>query len=178
MPAKTSSWRKNQKLFAASGLFHTAVLVGLNLIKVCYLNQGVEALLQSSVISLYATIVLILILEKKLRTIDFKPNYRKHQKEMLRYSIPLVPSTLSWWVMSASDRYVIRWIMGSAANGIYSVAHKFPSILQTVFTMFNNAWTDMALAELGKGKQSEEYTKKIFQQLYKVSFGMVFVLIL
>ncbi len=168
---------KNQKLFAASGLFHTAVLVGLNLIKVCYLNQGVEALLQSSVISLYATIVLILILEKKLRTIDFKPNYRKHQKEMLRYSIPLVPSTLSWWVMSASDRYVIRWIMGSAANGIYSVAHKFPSILQTVFTMFNNAWTDMALAELGKGKQSEEYTKKIFQQLYKVSFGMVFVLI-
>ena len=168
---------KNQKLFAASGLFHTAVLVGLNLIKVCYLNQGVEALLQSSAISLYATIVLILILEKKLRTIGFKPDYRKHQKEMLRYSIPLVPSTLSWWVMSASDRYVIRWIMGSAANGIYSVAHKFPSILQTVFTMFNNAWTDMALAELGKGKQSEEYTKKVFQQLYKVSFGMVFVLI-
>lgn len=168
---------RNQKLFAASGLFHTAVLVGLNVVKVCILKEGVTALLQSSVISIYATIILILLMEKRLRKVDFKPDYRQHQKEMLRYSAPLVPSTLSWWVMSASDRYAIRWIIGSAANGIYSVAYKFPSVLQTVFTMFNNAWTDMALAELGKGEQSEEYTKKIFRQLYKVSFGMVFVLI-
>lgn len=168
---------KNQKLFAASGLFHTIVLVGLNFYKVCVLKEGVIALLQSSVISIYATIALVLLLEKRLRKVDFKPNYKQHQREMLRYSVPLVPSTLSWWVMSASDRYVIRWIIGSVANGIYSVAYKFPSVLQTIFTMFNNAWTDMALAELGKGEQSEEYTKTIFQQLYKVSFGMVFVLI-
>lgn len=168
---------KNQKLYAVSGLFHTAIFVSLNVIKVCILKQGVTALLQSSVISIYLTIVLILFLEKRLRKIDLKPNYRQHQKVMLHYSIPLVPSTLSWWVMSASDRYVIRWVIGSAANGIYSVAYKFPSILQTIFTMFNNAWTDMALAELEKGDQTEEYTKKLFQQLYTISFGMVFVLI-
>lgn len=168
---------KNQKLFAASGLFHTIILVSFNVIKVCILKEGVTALLQSSVISIYATILMVLLLEKRLRKIDLRPKYKSQQKEMLRYSIPLVPSTLSWWVMSASDRYIIRWIMGSVANGIYSVAYKFPSILQTVFTMFNSAWTDMALAELGKGEQSEEYTKKVFQQLYKISFGMVFVLI-
>lgn len=168
---------KNQKLFAASGLFHTTVLVGSNVIKVCILKEGITALLQSSVISIYATILLILLMEKRLRKVDFKPDYKSQQKEMLKYSIPLVPSTLSWWVMSASDRYIIRWVIGSVANGIYSVAYKFPSILQTVFIMFNNAWTDMALAELGKGKESEEYTKKVFKQLYKVSFGLVFVLI-
>lgn len=168
---------KNQKLFALSGLFHTAVLVGSNVVKVCVLKRGVTALLQSSVISLYTTIFLILLLEKRLRQVDFKPDYRPQQKEMLRYSIPLVPSALSWWVMSASDRYVIRFLLDKAANGIFSVAHKFPSILQTVFLMFNNAWTDMALAELGKGEQSEAYTKQVFQQLYKVSFGMVLVLI-
>lgn len=168
---------KNQKLYAASGLFYTAILVGLNLVKVCYLKQGVTALLQSNVISLYVTILLIVIIEKRLRKVNLKCNYRAEQKEMLKYSAPLVPSTLSWWVMSASDRYVIRWIIGNAANGIYSVSYKFPSILQTMFTMFNNAWTDMALAELGKGKQSEEYTKKIFKQLYQLSFGTVFILI-
>lgn len=168
---------KNQKLFAMSGVFHTAVLVGTNVIKVCVMRQGVTALLQSSVISIYATILLILLLEKRLRNVDFKPDYRSHQKEMLRYSAPLVPSALSWWVISASNRYIIRWFLGSAANGIYSVAYKFPSVLQTVFTMFNNAWTDMALAELGKGKQSEEYTKQTFERLYKISFGMAFVLI-
>lgn len=168
---------KNQKLFAFSGLFHTAVLVFLNIIKICILHEGVTALLQSSVISLYITIVLLLVLEKRLRKVDLQQNYKLQQKEMLQYSAPLVPSALSWWVMSASDRYVIRWMIGSAANGIYSVAYKFPSVLQVIFQMFNNAWTDMALAELGKGKQSESYTKAIFQQFYKISFGMVFILI-
>lgn len=168
---------KNQKLFAISGIFHTAVMVGLNVVKVCYWKQGAVALLQSSAISLYATILFILMCEKRLRKVDFKPDYKRQQHEMLRYSAPLVPSTLGWWIMSASDRYVIRWMLGSAANGIYSVAYKFPTILQTMFTMFNSAWTDMALAELDKGEKSEEYTKQLFQQLYKVSFGMVLVLI-
>lgn len=168
---------KNQKLFAISGFFHTAILVGCNLVKICILDEGVTALLQSNIISLYATIALIIICEKRLRIVDFKPNYKNKKKEMLHYSIPLVPSALSWWVMGASDRYIIRLFMGSVSNGIYSVAYKFPSVLQVVFQMFNNAWTDMALAELGKGEQTEQYTKKVFKQLYKVSFGMVFVLI-
>lgn len=168
---------KNQKLFATSGVFHTAVLVGLNFYKACICKEGVIALLQSNAISLYSTIILILFVEKRLRQIDLKPNYKQQQKEMLHYSIPLVPSALSWWVMGASDRYVVRLFINSAANGIYSVAHKFPSILQVVFQMFNNAWMDMALAELGKGEQSEDYTKRLFKQLYKISFGMVFVLI-
>ena len=168
---------KNQKLFALSGVFHTFVMVSLNVVMICYFKRGVTAMLQSCVISLYSTIALILVCEKRLRVVDFRPNYHTEQKEMLDYSIPLVPSTLSWWVMSASDRYVIKWAIGSAANGIYSVSYKFPSVLQTIFTMFNNAWTDMALAELKKEKQSEQYTQTVFEQLYKVSFGLVLVLI-
>lgn len=168
---------KNQRLYAFTGLFHTAAMVSLNVYKICLRKEGVVALLQSSVISLYASIFLILVLEKRLRRFDFRSDYRAQKKEMLQYSAPLVPSALSWWVMSASDRYVIRWSINNAANGIYSVAYKFPSVLQTIFQMFNNAWTDMALAELKKEKQSEAYTRKIFRQLYKISFGMVYMLI-
>ena len=47
--------------------------------------------------------------------------------------MPLVPSTLSWWVMSVSDRYVIRFFLGASYNGIYAIATKFPSVLQTFF---------------------------------------------
>lgn len=168
---------KNQKLFAISGFFHTAVMLGLNLVKICYLNEGVIALLQSNAISLYLTIILILICEKRLRTIDLKHNTKTVEHEMMKYSMPLVPSALNWWLMSASDRYVIRWVVGSTANGIYAIACKFPSVLQTVFSLFNNAWTDMALSEFEKGDKSEQYTKELFRKLYKVSFCMVFVLI-
>ncbi|MDO4170864.1 MAG: oligosaccharide flippase family protein [Lachnospiraceae bacterium] len=168
---------KNQKLFAVSGILYTAILVFSNFIKICLLKQGVVALLQSVIFSQWCTIIFLFIVEKRLRAINWKKKYGHLQKEMLHYSVPLVPATLSWWVMSASDRYVIRWLLGSAANGIYAIAGKFPSILQMIFTMFNNAWTDMALAELGKDVQNEAYTEKIFKQLYKLSFCMVLILI-
>lgn len=168
---------KKQKLFAMSGLFYTALLVSLNFIQICVLKKGVIALLQGVIISQIATIALILLVEKRLRVLKLSSDYRSLQKEMLKYSIPLVPSALCWWVMSASNRYVIRWILGKSANGIFAVACKFPSILQTVFLMFNNSWTDLALAELEKDKESEKYTSKIFEQLYKLSFGLATILI-
>ena len=95
------------------------------------------------------------------------------QKEMLRYSMPLVPSTLSWWVMSVSDRYVIRFFLGSSFNGIYAIATKFPSVLQTFFVLFNNAWTDMALANLHSKEDSSKYVSDIFEKMYVFSFSMI-----
>ena len=168
---------KNQKLFAVSGIMHTAIMVGLNFIKVCVLGENVEALLQSSVISIYITIAFLLICEKRLRNVDFTLNHKQRQREMLHYSIPLIPTALSWWIMSTSDRYVIRWLIGSAANGIYSVVYKYPTVLTMLFTMFNYSWSDMALSEFKSEEQSEKYVKELFQKLYTLAFEVVFVLI-
>lgn len=168
---------KNQKLFAASGLFYTITMLSSNLIRVCYLEQGVTAMLQSVIFAQVLTIIVIFTLEKRIHVTNIRANHKELQRNMLAYSIPLVPSALSWWVISASDRYVIRFFLGKAANGIFSVAHKFPTILQMMFTMFNNAWTDMALAQLKKGEKTEKYAQEIFEKLYKFSFGVALVLI-
>ena len=168
---------KNQKLFAISGLFHTVVFVGLNFLRIVVFHEGVEAILQGTVISVLLTILLIFICEPRLRKAIHFGHYNQLQKQMLKYSAPLVPESLAWWVMSASDRYVIRLILGPVANGIYAVAYKFPTILQTIFTMFNNAWTDMALAQMQKGKAEEKYTSALFEKMYMLSFEACFVLI-
>lgn len=168
---------QNQKLFAISGLFHTAVFIGMNFVRIVFLGEGVEAIMQSSIISIVLTLLLIFICEPRLRKAIHRGRYKELRREMLKYSAPLVPSSLAWWVMSASDRYVIRFVLGAVANGIYAVAYKFPTILQTMFTMFNNAWTDMALTQMNKGKDSEKYTAKLFEKLYILSFEACFVLI-
>ena len=168
---------KNQKLYATSGLVYTSVFLVLNLVYICGLHQGVEALLWSSIIANVVAIGLILLCEKNLRKVDIKSSHRKLQKEMLKYSIPLVPSTLNWWVMGASDRYVILFFLGSAANGIYAVANKFPSILSTVFLMFNNSWTDMSLADSDSKEDYSAYYSSVFKQLYILSFTSVILLI-
>ena len=164
---------KNQKLFAASGIIYTGILVTLNFITVCVMKLGVTSLLVNTIISQLFSIVLIFALEKRMRCLTATVEKRtllETQKEMLKYSMPLVPSTLSWWVMSVSDRYVVRFFLGSSFNGIYAIATKFPSVLQTFFVLFNNAWTDMALANLHSKEENSKYVSDIFEKMYIFSF--------
>ena len=69
---------------------------------------------------------------------------------MIKYSSPLIVSSLAWWINSASDRYVLTAFKGTAENGLYSVAYKIPTILSTITGIFYNAWSVSAIAEFDK----------------------------
>ena len=62
--------------------------------------------------------------------------------EMLRYSVPLVPNAISWWIANVSDRLLILYFLGSAMNGIYAAANKIPTIYTTFFSVYNLAWLE------------------------------------
>ena len=128
---------KNQKLFAASGIIYTGILVSLNFLTVCVWKLGVTSLLVNTIISH----VLIFCLEKRMRCLSAvvdKSELLITQKEMLKYSMPLVPSTLSWWVMSVSDRYVIRFFLGASYNGIYAICDFHMKKSKTINAMDGN----------------------------------------
>lgn len=168
---------KRQKLFATAGIIYTALFVFLNLYKITIQHKGIVALLESSVIAPSVTILFMLIAEKRLRKFNIFDKNIKLLKQMFKYSIPLIPTTLNWWVMSASDRYIIRYFLGSTANGIYAVANKFPTILSTIFTMFITSWTDLVLSEQSQGEELEEYYSGIFRRFYKLAFGLAICLV-
>ena len=42
-------------------------------------------------------------------------------KEMVRYSVVLIPNTFMWWIMNSSDRIMVTYMISAAANGIYAV---------------------------------------------------------
>lgn len=68
-------------------------------------------------------------------------------RAMLAYSAPLIANGLAWWVNDVSDRYVVTLICGAAANGVYAVAFKIPTILSTLQSIFYNAWSISAIKE-------------------------------
>lgn len=169
---------KKQSLFAVSGVLFTVIYLSLNVITIVFLHQGVDALFQSTLISEVLTISFILLRTRELRTgIILSEENKLLTKEMLKYSLPLIPSGLSWWVMSASDRYVIRLFLGRAATGIYAVANKFPTIISTLFLIFNYSWTDVAIGSLKEGEETTDYSSKLFKQLYTFSFTILLVLV-
>lgn len=66
----------------------------------------------------------------------------KLYKEILKYTLPLVPNTISWWIINASDRTIISAILGVASNGIFSVANKFSGVYITIYSLFNMTLTE------------------------------------
>lgn len=68
-------------------------------------------------------------------------------KAMVAFSAPLIANSLAWWVNDVSDRWVVTLVCGAAANGIYAVAYKIPTILSTLQSIFYSAWSISAVKE-------------------------------
>ena len=85
----------------------------------------------------------------------------KYLKELLAYGIPLVPSGVMWWFVNGINRPLMEMELGLAAIGIYSVAARFPSILNTLFTIFSNAWGISMLEEFDKPDFNQFFNKTV-----------------
>lgn len=106
-----------------------------------------------------------------LRKISFR-----ELKKLLGYSWPMVPNSLSQWVMNVSDRLVITLFMGTAANAVYAVAYKIPSILTFAHTTFNMAWQENA-SIVAKDNDVASYYSKMFECLFDIVAGGMAILI-
>lgn len=83
---------------------------------------------------------------------------------MIKYSIVLIPNSFMWWIMNSSDRVMVSSMVGIAANGIYAVSYKLPTLVSTLTTIFNQAWSYSAIREEGT-EDENEYNNKIFRTL-------------
>lgn len=79
--------------------------------------------------------------------------------KLWKYSLPLIPNAISWWVFSASDRVIVSGILGVAQNGILSAAHKFASVFITLYNIFNLSWTEMVSLHIDDSDAKEFLNK-------------------
>ncbi len=110
------------------------------------------------------------------RYIDFSTVNKEELKELLSYSWPMVPNSLSQWVMHASDRLIITAFMGPVSNAIFSVAYKIPSILSFAQTTFNMAWQENA-SIASKDEDAAGYYSTMFSWLFDIVAGCMAILI-
>lgn len=85
-------------------------------------------------------------------------------RNLLKYSIPLVPNSVSWWIVMVSDRTLVSVILGSAYNGIYSMANKVPNLCMTLFGVFHLSWQADA-SEVINEEDAGAYFDAMFSKL-------------
>lgn len=80
-------------------------------------------------------------------------------KEMLAYSLPLIPNSICWWIINVSNRTVIGFFMGPAANGVYAIASKVPNACASIFQMFGISWQEAAVDSLNDSDRKAYYSR-------------------
>lgn len=153
------------KVFAVKGILYTASLLLFNLLFLLVLQIGLTGYLLSILLAEVITVVYMFIAAKEYRYLHFHLD-RALSKEMLRYSIPLIPTIIAWWIMQVSDKYIVIAYCGLAASGVYAVSYKIPSLLSLVTTIFNQAWQISAV----KSYEDRDYCD-FFRTVYGIFFA-------
>ncbi len=156
--------------FAVQGIINTALVIVFNILFLAVFHFGITGYVLSVALADGLTSLLIFFREKLWREIVSKPA-KSTLKQMLSFSIPMIPATIFWWVTSVSDRYMVTWFLGNDANGIYAVSNKLPTILTLISTVFMQAWQFSAISESENDKKEHiEFYSKVWSSFQSVMF--------
>ena len=132
-----------------AGVISTIVLLVTNIMFLLVFKWGLMGFFGASVLAQFIPTVYLSLRLKIWKYFCVSGADKKLKKEMLLYCLPLIFSVVGWWVNNASDKYIVTFICGTAANGVLSVAYKIPSILNVFQNIFVQAWQISAVKEYG-----------------------------
>ena len=130
--------------YSISCLITGALTIVSNILLIAVFKLGAFGMITSMALANGVGALYLFIRLKLYKLINFKLMDKKLIKEMYQYSIPLVPNGVSWWIVKVSDRTIISYVLGTAANGLYAVSNKFPTILSSLLGVFNLSWSESA----------------------------------
>lgn len=142
---------------------------------VAVFRMGLFGVTLSLAISYVASALIMFALVIKEYHVRFSMINREVLKKMLAFSAPIVPSSISLWIVNLSDRFVIVYFLGTGANGIYSVANRIPALYTTAYNIFNLAWAETATQVADEEKYPEVYYSELFKKLYGFLVGVMVI---
>lgn len=136
------------KTFCFAGIIFTGMTAVFSFLLIP--KYGVNGFVASNVLANICSSVFIVAYEKLYSYFSLRYNDKNSLKEMLAYSIPMIPNTIMWWVLSAVNRPILNAHLGLEAIGLFAVANKISSALTSVTQIFTSSWQVSVLQEFGK----------------------------
>lgn len=112
-------------LLTLASIYLDVVLISFMVLTNHGIYGAVQALLATRVVLLCVMLFLI------IRQIGVGLPRFKNARDYLAYGLPIVPSSLSSWVINSSNRYVINIFLGTAAVGLYSPGYLLGNLIVT-----------------------------------------------
>ena len=161
------------KIFALGGIVQTFAVIVSSLTLLLWLKLGILGYLISHVIgSVVSTVYMYLFAKVHKYGFTWKNTDKAMQKQMLKYSIPMIPNSVSWWLSDTASKFFLTMFIGTSATGLFSVANKIPHIMTTMTGIFGRAWKINAVDDFGSEK-----SKKFYEDCFSKMAAMLLLFI-
>lgn len=170
----------NNRAFVAVGIM-TALGIGVfSIIFVAGMGWGIKGIFLANIL---ARILALVIVESRVRLItsntSWKLDSRQVGRDIIRYTLPLLPGSLCWWLTGSSDRLFITHFLSLDVNGVYAVAIRFTGIISTLAIIFYQAWQETAILQYNSPDRNRFFSKMFNGYIFLLAailVGYVFLL--
>lgn len=152
----------NNKAYVTVGILASLGIGIFSVIFVVWFKMGIKGIFLANII---ARVLCLVIVELKVKSFVrfFKPYLKVGQvaKDLLRFSLPLLPGSLCYWLTTSSDQWIIKLYLGDEMTGIYATAVRFTSILQIAVYIFYQAWQETAILQFNSKDRDAFFSKML-----------------
>lgn len=153
------------KIFAIINVGTSLISIILNILFIVKFRLGYYSLIITILINNLIQMISYFYIVRD--EISIKYFDRKLIKHILKYTIPLIPATVSSWVIDLSDRYIINHFFSSSEVGIYAIANKIVIILTVFSSAFMTSYPSFVFSN-AKQKDAKDKFGKILNYYFLI----------
>lgn len=158
--------------FALFNFLMGFIQIVLNIIFITVLHLGLKGMLAASALAQLSVSTIFIFKIRIWNYIRLKTTSLNLAREMVRYSLPLIPNKISWTIINLSDRIILMNTMGSEATGLYAVSYKFPNLMDTIYGFFYQSWKESS-ARVMEDDSQDFFYNSIYYYLKNFMFALV-----
>ncbi len=163
-------------LFTLDNVLITVYVLVFNILFISVFDLGITGYMLGYTLANIISSLFLIVNLKGLARVKLSLIKSATVNQMLRFSIPLIPNSICWWLSSFASRLMIAFYISESANGLFAAAYKIPSLLSVIVTIFFQAWQISANEEFKKADAPKFYTEiynQIFALIVTVSSALI-----
>jgi O-antigen/teichoic acid export membrane protein len=149
------------------------LITGLTVYFVGFAQSGILGILYSAAMGEAFTILLLLIKVIPQMKMRFDRNILS---EALKFGLPLVFVTIGYYLLNLSDRYIIKYLLGAEAVGLYGFGYRVAGVLNMLLILpFNLSFTPIAFKIFGQKDDGRYFSKMMTYSTFFFVWGFIFL---
>ena len=152
-------------MFSIVSILQTLVIGVSSILLLAVLHLGIQGYLLASNISFLIAFIFCFFTEHIWSSLKRAKFDKSLLIQMVKYSAPLAINNISWGIVQSSDKFMLEYMIGQNALGLYTLASKIPSLINVFISIFQQSWGISSIREV-ESTNDKSFYKNVLTVYY------------